>query len=68
LFVPAVYNALRLGTRNAIGFSCRLALMLMSSPRVLIPMATLSARAFGKPSWMRWHANFSRTNGRSNLE
>jgi hypothetical protein len=29
----------------------------MSSPRVLIPMAALSARALGEPSWKRWHWN-----------
>jgi hypothetical protein len=62
LFVPAVYNALRLGTRSMVS---RLPLGVDAdvSPRVLIPMPALSARAFGKPSRMRWHANFSPTNG-----
>jgi hypothetical protein len=53
-FVPAVYNALRFGTRSTVS---RLPLGVDADvePARLIPMAALSARAFGKPSWKRSH-------------
>ena len=39
--------------RAALSATCRLALISMSSPRVLIAMEGVSVRAVGKPSWSR---------------